>query len=55
LRDRDPAGSTEHIGGPHTNVLPSVFADGHAQNIPYTYREWAQIWAWNNTTPVELP
>jgi len=54
-QDNDPAGSTNHIGGPHPNVIPCLFVDGHVQNVPYQYAHWAQAWAWNNTQPFPLP
>lgn len=51
-QDTDATGTNQYIGGPHPNVLPSLFADAHVANMPYTYAQWAQIWAWNNTTPI---
>ncbi len=53
--DRDITGGTSYIGSPHAAVMPSQFADGHISNIPYTYQNWAQLWAWNNTQPVSPP
>jgi prepilin-type processing-associated H-X9-DG protein len=53
--DSDPSGSTSHIGGPHSGALTCLFADGHVQMIPYAFRQWAQMWAWDNTQPVALP
>jgi prepilin-type N-terminal cleavage/methylation domain-containing protein len=53
--DKDITGSTSYMGSPHAAVMPGIFADGHIANIPYTYPQWAQIWAWNNTQPVTLP
>jgi prepilin-type processing-associated H-X9-DG protein len=54
-QDNDPSGSADHMGGPHAHVAPSLFADGHVQYIPYVYQQWAQLWAFNNQTPVQLP
>lgn len=54
-RDDDPTGSIQHIGSPHKNVMPCLFADGHVQSLPYDFSFWAQAWAWNNTQPFQLP
>jgi len=54
-QDNDPAGSTNHIGGPHPNVIPCLFADGHVQNMPYHFAHWVQAWSWTNTQPFPLP
>ena len=53
--DSDPSGSTSHIGSAHARVMPCLFADGHVQAIPYSFGQWANIWAWNNMQPVRLP
>ena len=55
LQDNNPSGSTSHIGGPHPNVLPCLFADGHVQNIPMQWQHWQYAWQWNNTNPFPLP
>ena len=51
--DADATGSIQYIGGPHPNVCPSLFADAHAANMPYTFAQWAQAWAWTNTQPIQ--
>ncbi len=53
--DKDITGGTSYMGSPHVAVMPALFADGHIANIPYTYSQWAQIWAWNNTQPISPP
>jgi prepilin-type N-terminal cleavage/methylation domain-containing protein len=53
--DADPTGSTADIGGPHTKYNPSLFADAHAQYLPYEYPQWEQIWNYLNTVEVTLP
>ncbi|OAI44803.1 hypothetical protein AYO44_13505 [Planctomycetaceae bacterium SCGC AG-212-F19] len=53
--DRDPGAGTSHMGSPHPNAMPAVFADGHTSNIPYSYPQWREIWNWTNTTPVTIP
>jgi hypothetical protein len=55
MHDADPSGSTSHIGGPHPGASPCLFADCHIQPIPYGYAHWAEMWAWNNTKPFQLP
>jgi prepilin-type processing-associated H-X9-DG protein len=47
------------MGGPHPNTDPTLFADGHVQNIAF---QWANsnpggtnMWNWQNTTPFTLP
>jgi prepilin-type processing-associated H-X9-DG protein len=54
-QDSDSSGSTNPIGGPHPNVMPSLFADGHVQNLPSSWAHWAKAWAFTNTTPFTLP
>jgi hypothetical protein len=54
-QDSDPSGSTNHIGGPHANALPSLFADAHVQAIPYNFGQWAEMWNWTNSKPIVLP
>jgi prepilin-type processing-associated H-X9-DG protein len=34
-QDTDPTGSTQYLGGPYANSLPTLFADGHVEAIPY--------------------
>lgn len=51
--DADTTGSIQYIGGPHPNVCPSLFADAHVANLPYTFAQWAQAWAWTNTEPIQ--
>src|SRR5262249_42541675 len=38
-QDNNSSGSGG-IGGPHPNVLPCLFCDGHVQNIPMTWGSW---------------
>jgi hypothetical protein len=54
-QDSDRSGSTSHIGGPHSDALPSLFTDCHVQGIPYTFPYWAELWAWDNTRLFKLP
>jgi prepilin-type processing-associated H-X9-DG protein len=54
-QDSDSTGSTSHIGGPHPNALPCLFADGHIQDVPYDFAYWARMWAWDNTKPFPMP
>ena len=51
MRDDDPTGSIHHIGSPHAEAMPCLFADGHVQAVRYDFSFWAQAWAWNNTQP----
>ena len=53
--DSDRNGSTSHIGSPHPHTVPSLFADGHVANVPLSYPQWANVWAWNNRGAVRLP
>jgi len=53
--DGDRSGTTNHIGGPHAHVVPSLFADGHVSGIPLVYQQWASIWAWNHRGAIRLP
>jgi prepilin-type N-terminal cleavage/methylation domain-containing protein/prepilin-type processing-associated H-X9-DG protein len=55
--DNSPAVSTGSllIGGPHPNVLPSLFADGHVQNLPMQWPHWEKAWNWQNQIPFALP
>ncbi len=53
-QDNNPQGSNG-IGGPHPNVLPCLFMDGHCQNVPMTWQYWQQAWSYDNTTPYALP
>jgi hypothetical protein len=55
IPDVDPKGSVSHIGSPHPKVMPSAFADGHTQVMPYTYPQWAQLWAYDGKIPATLP
>jgi prepilin-type N-terminal cleavage/methylation domain-containing protein/prepilin-type processing-associated H-X9-DG protein len=55
MQDNNPNGSANMIGGPHPNVLPCAFCDGHVQNIPMQWQYWQNAWSWNNTTPFPLP
>jgi prepilin-type N-terminal cleavage/methylation domain-containing protein/prepilin-type processing-associated H-X9-DG protein len=52
-QDNNPSGSG--MGGPHPNVLPCLFCDGHVQNVPMNWQYWQQAWAWDNQTPYALP
>ena len=54
-QDNDRNGSTSNIGGPHPNVLPCLFCDGHVQNIPMQWQYWQYAWQWNNNQPFPLP
>ena len=54
--DGNPAGSTKAIGSPHPYSSPFLFADGHVQNIPYTWTEHLpKIWAIEQSQNVTLP
>jgi hypothetical protein len=53
--DTDTTGSTAHLGGPEPNTMPCLFADGHTMYLPYSFGQWANLWAWDNRTPVNLP
>ncbi|OAI44804.1 hypothetical protein AYO44_13510 [Planctomycetaceae bacterium SCGC AG-212-F19] len=53
--DKQPGGD-QGMGGPHPNVTPIGFADGHVQAIPYNWPSWTAAWNWaNSTTPIVLP
>jgi prepilin-type N-terminal cleavage/methylation domain-containing protein/prepilin-type processing-associated H-X9-DG protein len=54
-----PGMSAILLGGPHPDQNPTLFADGHVQNIPFI---WANdqpggqsMWSWPSTTPYEIP
>jgi len=54
----DAAGAQGNaLGGPHPNVAPTLFADGHVQTVPYGwFAQNPSTWAWGNTaTIVTLP
>lgn len=51
--DADATGSNQYIGGPHPNIIPSLFADAHVANMPYGFPQWAQVWAWTNNKPIQ--
>jgi hypothetical protein len=54
--DSDATGSNQYIGGPHPDTIPSLFADAHVANLPYTFAQWPQIWAWAIKEPdMNLP
>ncbi|OAI47062.1 hypothetical protein AYO44_10320 [Planctomycetaceae bacterium SCGC AG-212-F19] len=55
FRDTDPSGTTGHTGSVHPNGMPTAFADGHVQFIPYAWEFWAKAWAYTNTQPIMLP
>jgi prepilin-type N-terminal cleavage/methylation domain-containing protein/prepilin-type processing-associated H-X9-DG protein len=49
-------GGDQGMGGPHPNVSPVGFADGHVQAIPYTWGQWTLAWNWaNSATAISLP
>jgi prepilin-type processing-associated H-X9-DG protein len=50
--ERDLSGS---IGSPHFGWCPSLFCDGHVQNIPYEFPMMPELWAYNDGTPVAIP
>jgi prepilin-type N-terminal cleavage/methylation domain-containing protein len=61
-QDNDPAGNWwTNLGGPHPGTDPTVFADGHVQNLALTWcamnqgQATAWMWDWNNTNPYTLP
>jgi prepilin-type N-terminal cleavage/methylation domain-containing protein/prepilin-type processing-associated H-X9-DG protein len=35
-QDSDPTGSIQYLGGPYSSTLPTLFADGHVEVIPYS-------------------
>jgi prepilin-type N-terminal cleavage/methylation domain-containing protein/prepilin-type processing-associated H-X9-DG protein len=35
-QDSDPTGSIQYLGGPYASTLPTLFADGHVELIPYS-------------------
>jgi prepilin-type N-terminal cleavage/methylation domain-containing protein/prepilin-type processing-associated H-X9-DG protein len=47
--------TTSQLGSPHTGAMPTVFADGHVQNMPYSFAQWTVIFNWANTQGVQLP
>jgi hypothetical protein len=53
--DSDPSGSIVNIGGPHPNVVPSMFADGSVRNIPYDFMQWPDLWAYNSRNRIKFP
>lgn len=48
--DRDRTANTSYLGGPHTRVLPTLFADGRVDQIAYssTY-DWPTAWAYSTS------
>jgi prepilin-type N-terminal cleavage/methylation domain-containing protein/prepilin-type processing-associated H-X9-DG protein len=51
---------TGGLGGPHPNTDPTLFADGHVQNIAFVWAnasngQGQNMWNWQNTTPFTLP
>jgi len=59
LADTNASGSNTALGGPHPNVNPFLFCDGHVQNIPYPWKPAkgtiAYIWGYDNVAPIDLP
>jgi len=54
-----PGMSAILLGGPHPGTNPTLFADGHVENIPFM---WANdqpggqsMWSWPSTIPYEIP
>jgi prepilin-type N-terminal cleavage/methylation domain-containing protein/prepilin-type processing-associated H-X9-DG protein len=62
---QDAATGTGPMGGPHPNTDPTLFADGHVQNIAFQWANSAQtvgkanaglaMWNWSNSDPYTLP
>lgn len=60
IADSDSPGAADScLGGPHENVDPTLFGDGHVQNIPFAWannpangnvRFW--MWNWQNIDPL---
>jgi type II secretory pathway pseudopilin PulG len=44
--DNDPNGSTDYLGGPHPQGMPTLFSDGHVGTVSYSAYEWADYWAY---------
>jgi prepilin-type processing-associated H-X9-DG protein len=57
-----------HMGGPHPNASPVVWADGHVSNYPYMYANgslngtaltddatWQSFWAYNRSWVLQEP
>jgi prepilin-type N-terminal cleavage/methylation domain-containing protein len=44
---------TGGLGGPHPNINPTLFGDGHVQGVPYGWGAsngmQSAVWNWNNT------
>jgi prepilin-type N-terminal cleavage/methylation domain-containing protein/prepilin-type processing-associated H-X9-DG protein len=48
--------ATTQLGAPHTGAMPTVFADGHVQNLPYTWLAAnSKCFDWANTAGIQLP
>jgi prepilin-type N-terminal cleavage/methylation domain-containing protein len=57
--DTQPGG-TDQIGGPHPDINPHLFADGHVQGIPYSWESGANgnykyVWLFGSAVVVTLP
>lgn len=50
--ERNLSGS---IGGPHPNVCPAAWCDGHVSALPYNTTTMPQFWAYNDGAKVTPP
>jgi prepilin-type processing-associated H-X9-DG protein len=54
--DSDSSGSTSHLGSPHPGKMPALFLDAHVQDIPYSFGQWAELWAHDSKKDaIQLP
>ena len=44
--DNDPTGDSSYLGGPHPCGVPTLWADGHVSNVPYSNIDWPDYWAY---------
>jgi prepilin-type N-terminal cleavage/methylation domain-containing protein len=50
----DTAGAQSNcIGGPHPQVVPTAFGDGHVTTVPVSYGDWTNIWNWKFNQPLK--
>ena len=55
VQDTNAQDMSTLVGSPHPNGCPSVFADGHVQNVPYNFGLMPQLWAYDDGQAVQTP